>query len=478
MKIRPFIGGHFEEPATGDWLDNREPATGEIFSQVANCGADDVARAVERAQAASPAWGALSVDERSRWLHRIADEVERRLEEFAVAETRDSGKPISLSRNIELPRAVQNFRFFASLIVGSASQCHDGPGGLNVTLRQPWGVVGTISPWNLPLYLLSWKIAPALAAGNCVVAKPSELTPLTAMMLGEVCQTVGLPDGVLSLLQGTGATTGEALVRHPAISAVSFTGGTATGARIATVAAPHFKKLSLELGGKNPNLIFADCDYDRMLATTLRSSFQNQGQICLCGSRIYVERSLYDRFVEDFVAATQALTVGDPEETTTQVGAVVSQAHQQKILNAVDRAVQEGGRIETGGVVPEMAGRCAQGWFVAPTIITQLNEHCQTNQEEIFGPVVSVQPFDTVEQAVALANRSRYGLSASLWTRDMNRALSVARNVEVGVVWVNGWLVRDLRTPFGGMKDSGVGREGGWDAINFWTQTKNVCFCP
>lgn len=476
-RIRSFIGGEFRDPSAGGWLENFEPATGQVWSEVADSSAADVDAAVEAARAAFPAWSQLPADQRAAMMHRIADRIEELLEDFAQAESRDSGKPVWLARQVEIPRAVQNLRFFASLAVGMASESHDSPAGLNVTLRQPWGVGGTISPWNLPLYLFTWKIAPALAAGNCVVAKPSELTPCTAMMLGEASAAAGLPPGVLNIVQGAGRTTGQAMVGHPAIPAISFTGGTATGRQIALTAAPLFKKLALELGGKNPNIVFADCDFDRMLETTLRSSFQNQGQICLCGSRILVERSLHDRFMERFVARVRQLVVGDPLDPGSNLGAVASAPHQQKILGAIGQAQREGGEILCGGTAIEVPGRCAGGWFVAPTVIAGLDQQCVTNQEEIFGPVVTVQPFDDADQAIALANHSRYGLSCTVWTTHLQRALQVARRVETGVVWINGWLVRDLRTPFGGMKQSGTGREGGQEAMAFWTQPRNICFC-
>ncbi|MBX3416245.1 MAG: aldehyde dehydrogenase [Pirellulaceae bacterium] len=477
LKIRSFINGEFVEPSNGQWLDNYDPAVGEVFSQVADSPREDVDRAVAAASLASREWSRLAIEGRSNWLNKIADGIQERSAELAAAECRDSGKPLKLARDFEIPRAAQNFRFFASLIAGSSTSAHDSPIALNITLAQPWGVGGTISPWNLPLYLFTWKVAPALAAGNCVVAKPSEVTPYTASLLGEICQSVGLPPGVLNIVQGSGGTTGQALVEHPGIRAVSFTGGTATGAKIAAATAPLFKKVSLELGGKNPNIIFADCDFEKMLATTFRSSFQNQGQICLCGSRILVERSIYERFRDAFVSLTERARVGDPLDESSDLGAVVSRPHQQKILAAIERAKQEGGRVLTGGTAVNVPGRCANGWFVAPTIIENLAQSCSTNQQEIFGPVVTLQPFDNEPEALSLANDVPYGLSATVWTSDVNRALRVAEQVQTGVVWVNGWLVRDLRTPFGGMKESGVGREGGLDSLEFWTQKKNICLC-
>jgi aminomuconate-semialdehyde/2-hydroxymuconate-6-semialdehyde dehydrogenase len=347
--------------------------------------------------------------------------------------------------------------------------------GINFTLRQPIGVVGVISPWNLPLYLFTWKIAPALATGNCVIGKPSEVTPMSAMRFSELCIEAGLPPGVLNVVHGSGPKTGDALVRHPDIKAISFTGGTKTGRQIAAVVAPQFKKLALEMGGKNPNVIFADCDYDLMLETTLKSSFANQGQICLCGSRIYVEDRLYDRFKSDFVARARTLKVGDPNEADSNLGAVVSEPHFKKILACIQTARDEGGTILCGGEAAQVAGRCKDGWFVKPTVIEGLSNKCQTNQQEIFGPVVTIQPFQSDPEAIQLANDTDYGLTASIWTQDIRRAHRVAEAIEAGVVWINCWMIRDLRTPFGGVKQSGMGREGGEEAIRFYTQAKNVC---
>ena len=387
----------------------------------------------------------------------------------------DNGKPLKLAAEVDIPRSSKNFRFYAGAVLNARTEAYTSPQVLNVTLRQPLGVVTCISPWNLPLYLLTWKVAPALLMGNCVIAKPSEVTPLTAYLLAQLCREAGLPAGVFNIVHGSGGNTGNAIIGHPGIKAVSFTGGTRTGRHIASVVAPQFKKLSLELGGKNPNLIFADCDYDKMLATTLRSSFANQGQICLCGSRIYVERGIYGKFRDDFVERSRRLKVGDPRLAETDLGAVVSRAHQEKILGAIERAKAEGGKVLCGGGPAEVGGRCSGGYFVQPTVIEGLSEQCATNQEEIFGPVVTLQPFDREEEAVALANATQYGLSSSLWTRDLSRAMRVAERIEAGVVWVNGWMVRDLRTPFGGVKQSGVGREGGDDALSFWIEKKNVC---
>lgn len=474
-RILNYIGGELVPPAKGQWLENFEPATGEVYSEVPDSSAADVEQAVAAARAAFPGWSQLSYDARAGFLFKIADLIDRDAAELVAAESRDNGKTLKLAAEVDIPRSSKNFRFYAGAVLNAKTEAFTSPQVLNVTLRQPLGAVACISPWNLPLYLLTWKVAPALLMGNCVIAKPSEVTPLTAYLLSRLCREAGLPPGVFNVLHGSGGRAGNELIAHAGIKAVSFTGGTLTGRHIASVVAPQFKKLSLEMGGKNPNLVFADCDYEKMLATTLRSSFANQGQICLCGSRIYLERSIYARFRDEFVARTRQLRVGDPQDPQTDLGAVVSRAHRDKILGAIERARSEGGRILCGGGPAEVTGRCAGGYFVQPTIIEGLDERCATNQEEIFGPVVTLQPFDSDEEAVTLANATQYGLSSSLWTRDLNRALRVAERIEAGVVWVNGWMVRDLRTPFGGVKQSGVGREGGDDALTFWVEKKNVC---
>ena len=479
LSIENYIGGELVLPASGNYLDNFDPSTGEVYSLIADSDDRDVHLAVEAARAAFPAWSNTSAEARHDILMRLTALIERDLESLALAESVDQGKPVSLARAVDIPRAVANFKFYATAAMHTANESHDsvGQNAINYTLRQPLGVVGCISPWNLPLYLFTWKIAPAIAAGCTVVAKPSEVTPDDGV---SACRNSALrpvlPAGVLNIVHGLGPKVGSAIVAHKDVKAISFTGGTKTGEEIARVAAPMFKKLSLELGGKNPNIIFADCNYEEMLATTVRSSFSNQGEICLCGSRIFVERPLYEKFKRDFVARVSALKVGDPLEADTDVGAIVSKQHFDKIMSYIDLAKAEGGTILTGGTQHSALGtRHSQGGFIEPTVIEGLPHDCRTNQEEIFGPVVTIMPFDTEDEVLAYANSVRYGLSATVWTENLSRAHRVAAKLESGIVWINCWLLRDLRTPFGGMKESGVGREGGFEALRFFTEEKNVC---
>lgn len=473
-QILNFINGKYVAPLSGKFLDNYTPATGKKSGTIADSGPEDVETAVQAAKAALPEWMAITPEKRHEILLAVSEGILQNLDRLVEAESADSGKTIATARSVDIPRAALNFRFFATALLHFASESHHQPGILSYTLRQPLGVVGCISPWNLPLYLFTWKIAPALAAGNCVIGKPSEITPLTACLLGEICSKAGLPPGVLNILHGAGPGVGAALVQHPDIKAISFTGSTRAGAEIARVAAPMFKKISLELGGKNPNLIFADCNYERMLETTVRSSFNNQGQICLCGSRIYVERSLYAKFKQDFVEQAKRIRVGNPASPESGLGAVVSRMHFEKVLSYIELAKQEGGTILCGGHAVELPGELSGGWYIAPTIIEGLPTQCRTNQEEIFGPVVTIQPFDSDEEALENANASPYGLSATIWTNNLNRANRFAARLQAGIVWVNTWMLRDLRTPFGGVKSSGVGREGGWEALRFFTEPKNV----
>ena len=476
LQLKNYIDGRPAGPRAGGWLDNSEPATGQVYSRIPASGTDDVAAAVAAAERAYPSWSGLAASERSQWLLKLAALVERDLEKLVRAESLDSGKPVGLARSLDIPRAVSNLRFFAAAASQFASESHAmESGAINYTLRSPLGVVGCISPWNLPLYLFTWKIAPALAAGNCVVAKPSEITPMTAYLFGELCQEAGLPSGVLNIVHGLGPQAGVAIVEHPQVKAVSFTGGTKTGSDIAARAAPKFKKLSLELGGKNPTLVFADCDWEAALAGALRAAFSNQGEICLCGSRIFVEREIYARFRDEFTARAKALKLGDPLEEATEQGALASAAHMQKVLGYIELAKAEGGTVLCGGNRVKLSGRCAGGWFVEPTVIEGLDAGCRVNQEEIFGPVATLIPFDSEDEAVAQANGTPYGLAASLWSRDLSRCHRVAERLEAGLIWVNCWLLRDLRVPMGGMKQSGVGREGGFEAMRFFTEARNVC---
>lgn len=475
-KLLNYINGELKVPASGSYIDNYEPATGKVYSLVPDSDATDVQEAVEAAKAAFPTWSTMAHEQRMLLLLRVADGIEKRMEEFVAAESKDNGKPLKLARAVDIPRAVSNFRFFATALQHFASESHHMPGvAVNYTLRQPIGVVGCISPWNLPIYLFSWKIAPALATGNCVVAKPSEITPYTAYLLSQVCIEAGLPKGVLNIVHGLGGKAGQAIIEHPEIKAISFTGGTETGKRIAATAAPMFKKLSLELGGKNPTVVFADCDFDETVKQTVTASFANQGEICLCGSRIFVERSIYEKYKAAFVERVKALKVGDPNEDSSNLGAIVSLQHKQKVISYVQLAKEEGGTVLCGGEEVKGSGRCEGGYFIAPTVIEGLHYQCRTQQEEIFGPVVTLTPFDTEEEALAMANSVKYGLASSVWTSDLKRAHRVAEKIEAGIVWINCWLLRDLRTPFGGVKASGVGREGGWEAMRFFTEAKNVC---
>jgi aminomuconate-semialdehyde/2-hydroxymuconate-6-semialdehyde dehydrogenase len=476
FQLENYIGGQFTAPVNDKYIDNINPATAEVVGKIPNSNSEDVELAVIAAKKAFPIWKKTSTEDRFKILNTIAELIEKNIEILALAETNDNGKPLWLSKEVDIPRASSNFRFFATASMHFASESHEMENNsINYTLRQPVGIVGCISPWNLPLYLFTWKIAPALAAGNCVIAKPSEVTPVSAYLLAKICKEAGLPDGVLNILHGDGPSCGEAIVKHPEIKAISFTGSTKAGEKIASIAAPMFKKLSLELGGKNPNIIFADCDWEKMMRTTLRSSFANQGQICLCGSRILIEASVYEKFKLEFVERAKKLTVGDPLIDTSKQGALVSQLHFEKVMKCIELAKEEGGNILLGGNAVKPEGRCKNGYFIEPTIIENLGPQCKTNTEEIFGPVVTLQPFHSFEEALSLANATNYGLATTIWTQDISKANQLAASIESGIVWINCWLNRDLRTPFGGIKNSGVGREGGWDAMKFFTEAKNVC---
>src|SRR6266850_8052508 len=479
ITIAHYIDGELVEPVSRRYLDNLDPATGQAYSHVPDGDERDVERAAEAAEKAFPAWSWTPAAQRSAVLLRIADLIEANLERLARAECVDTGKPLRLARSLDIPRAASNFRFFATAILHFHSESHaTDHRAINYTLRRPRGIAGLISPWNLPLYLLTWKIAPAIATGNTAVAKPSEITPMTAFLLSEICREASLPPGVLNIVHGQGAKVGAAITRHPKIGTISFTGGTKTGAEVARSAAPLFKKVALELGGKNPNIIFADARLEEALPMSLRSSFDNQGQICLSGSRIFVEESAYAGFVERFVAEASRLKVGDPLEPGTDQGALASRAQFDKVMQYISLAREEGGRIRCGGVPADAATvgeRCKGGFFIQPTVITDLKVESRVNREEIFGPVVTITPFKDEEEVVAYANGTDYGLAASLWTENLPRAHRLAERIASGTIWINCWMLRDLRVPFGGMKSSGVGREGGEEALRFFTEPKNVC---
>ena len=472
--ISNYINGELVAPNSGNYIDLYDPSSGQVYSKVPDSDATDVGKAVKAAQAAFPIWAATSIEERSRVMTKIANLIEVNLDRLAKTESLDNGKPIWLAKQVDIPRASANFRFFAQAITQFSTNAHEMTDAINYTLRQPLGVIGTISPWNLPLYLFTWKVAPALAAGNTVIAKPSEVTPMTAYILSEICIEAGMPKGVFNIVHGDGIKVGAEITKHPKIKAISFTGSTKVGAEIAKVAAPVFKKVSLEMGGKNPNIIFADCNYEKMLDTTIRSSFANQGQICLCGSRIFVEKSIYEKFKTDFVARTKALKVGHPSDDSVNLGAIVSKPHYDKVLSYIKLAKEEGGEILAGGKAVFPKGY-ENGWYIAPTIIEGLSHDCRTNQEEIFGPVVTIMPFETEAEVLGYANSTEYGLSSTIWTENLSRANRMAKSIHAGIVWINTWLLRDLRTPFGGVKNSGVGREGGFEALRFFTEPKNVC---
>jgi aminomuconate-semialdehyde/2-hydroxymuconate-6-semialdehyde dehydrogenase len=475
-KILNYINGEMMAPVGGNYFENINPATGETYSLIPDSDSADVELAVAAARNAFEEWSQMPKEKRSGILIRISEMIRENLEAFALAESIDNGKPLDLARTVDIPRAVSNFHFYATAALHRSTPAYAMEStALNYTLRTPIGIAGCISPWNLPLYLFTWKIAPALASGNCVVAKPSEVTPMTAFMLGEVCIKAGLPKGVLNIIHGFGHKAGMAIVSHPKIAAISFTGGTKTGELIARTAAPMFKKLSLELGGKNPNIIFADCDFDKAVQTSIKSSFSNQGEICLCGSRIFVERPIYEKFKKAFVELVGKMKVGDPLDASTKIGAIVSKPHFEKILSYIKLAQEEGGKILTGGKTVNPGGVNKNGFFIEPTVIEGLSYDCRTNMEEIFGPVVTIMPFDTEDEVLKYANATQYGLAATLWTQNLTRAHRMAAKIESGIVWVNCWLLRDLRTPFGGMKNSGVGREGGFEALDFFTEEKNVC---
>ena len=476
ISIKNFINGSYCESLTKDWLEVINPSNGKIYAKLPNSNTQDVHQAYLAAEKAFHSWSKTSVDQRSDILAKIAELIENQMEILAAAESMDNGKPISLARAVDIPRAAYNFKFFSQAVTQFYSESHEqiSDKSINYTLRQPLGVVGCISPWNLPLYLFTWKIAPALAAGNCVVAKPSEVTPYTAFLLADICNKAGLPKGVLNIVHGLGKSTGQAIVEHPEIKAISFTGGSETGAHIAKTAAPMFKKLSLELGGKNPNIIFADCDYDKMLTTTVKSSFANQGQICLCGSRIFIEADIYEEFKKDFIKKVSQLKIGLPSEKETDIGAMVSKAHLDKVLGYIAAANKSEATVLYGGQKVSIKNG-KKGYYLEPTVIEVSSNNCLLNQEEIFGPVVTLMPFKNATKVLEIANDVKYGLSATVWTNNLKRSMYFSEHLEAGIIWINTWMQRDLRTPFGGQKASGIGREGGFEVLRFFTEAKNIC---
>ena len=472
--LRNYIGGQFLTHSGGQWMDNSEPATGSQICRIPLSDASDVDAAVGAARAAQPAWGSLSHSERADWLDRIADALEARYEEIAALESRDTGKPISLARTVDAHRSVSNFRFFAGILREHEVEVFEMANATNYVVNKPVGVGALITPWNLPLYLLSWKVAPAIGMGNTVVCKPSELTPMTADLMMRVIDEVGLPAGVVNLVHGDGAGAGAPLVAHSDVDLVSFTGGTSTGEKVAASAAPAFKKLSLELGGKNASIVFADCDMEATVAGVVRAGFLNQGQVCLCGSRVLVEDSVYAEFRDRFVDAVEAMRIGDPSDESTDLGALISEDHLAKVQGYVELAKQEGGDLLTGGT-PCLPSGFESGNWMAPTVIEGLSPDSRCSTEEIFGPVVTLHPFGNEDEAVAMANNTRYGLAGSVWTSDLDKGRRVSEAIDTGMVWVNTWLHRDLRVPFGGVKDSGVGREGGKWSLGFFSEAMNVC---
>ena len=473
-EIRNYVGGRFVDHSSGDWIDVVEPATGRKFARAPLSNEADVESAVVAAREAQPGWGALDVEERAVWLDKIADSLESRFEEIARLESRDTGKPISLARSVDASRSVVNFRFFAELLRESEEEKFETEDSTNYVVYKPVGVGALITPWNLPLYLLSWKVAPAIGMGNTVVCKPSELTPMTADLLLRAIDEVGLPGGVVNLVHGDGVGAGAPLVGHDDVDLVSFTGGTATGSKVASSAAPSFKKLSLELGGKNSSIVFADCDIEATVEGVARAGFMNQGQVCLCGSRILVESSIYNEFRDRLVGAVEKLRMGDPSDESTDLGSLISPEHLQKVSDYVDLAIDEGGSILTGGGSRAPDGFEGGSWM-APTVIEGVASDSRCATEEIFGPVVTLHRFETEDEAVSMANETRYGLAGSVWTGDHERGRRVSQRIETGMTWVNTWLHRDLRVPFGGVKDSGVGREGGRWSLGFFSEPMNIC---
>ena len=474
LKLQNYISGLFIEPDSREWMDDYSPATGEIIGQVPKSQKSDVDRAVKAAKDALPYWSSLTNIQRADWLDKIADNLESKYEDIAHLESKDTGKPISLAREVDAYRSVKNFRFFGEMIRNLEEESFEMEDANNRVIYKPVGVGALITPWNLPLYLLSWKVAPAIGMGNTVICKPSELTPLTADLLMKSIDEVGLPKGVINLIHGDGMGAGAPLVSHEDVDLVSFTGGTSTGANVAQSAAVSFKKLSLELGGKNASIIFDDCDLEKTVPGVVRSGFLNQGQVCLCGSRILVQENVYDKFVDRFVNEVENMKIGDPSNEDTKLGALISPEHLSKVEEYIQIAEEEGGTILTGGY-PCLPKEFENGNWIAPTVIADLDVSSRCSTEEIFGPVVTIHKFAGEEEAIEIANNTRYGLAGSIWTTDLEKGNRVAESIHTGMIWINTWLHRDLRVPFGGVKDSGVGREGGRWSLGFFSETMNIC---
>ena len=475
IRIQNYVNGEFLNSTSNDIIDDINPATGEKIATIPRSVSNDIQLAVNACEKSNPSWSKLTINKRAEWLEKIANELERRFEEIAKLESIDTGKPISLARSVDATRSVSNFRFFAKLAKGVEKTQFEMNDAMNLVINKPVGIAGLITPWNLPLYLLSWKVAPALVMGNCIIAKPSELTPLTANLLAEVIHEIGLPKGVFNLIHGYGHECGQALVEHPNINLVSFTGGTSTGKIVAKTAAPMFKKLSLELGGKNATIILKDADLNSNMENIVRSAFLNQGQVCLCGSRILVHESIYPVFLEQFLKSVSSMKMGNPLDENTQLGALISNNHLEKVESYIRLAKKEGGEIVYGGKRPKLNETFVNGAFLEPTVIIGLDHNSRTATEEIFGPVVTIHSFNEIEEAINIANCTKYGLAASIWTQDTTLGESIAKRLDTGMVWINCWLHRDLRVPFGGVKNSGVGREGGLYSLQFFSELQNIC---
>ena len=474
IKISNYINGQLENNSS-NFIDVFNPSIGKVYAQCQDSSKKDLNKAIKSSENSFLEWSNKKQQDRSDFLFLIADLIEDRLDEFAEAESIDNGKPYTLSKSLDIPRSIKNLRFFAKIALEVEDPIYHQKDIISHILREPIGIVGTISPWNLPLYLFTWKIAPALVSGNCVIAKPSEITPYSAYLFSKVCMEAQLPPGVLNILHGRGELIGSEIVKHKKIKAISFTGGTKTGKKIAKETSKKMKKISLEMGGKNPVIIFDDCDYSKMINSILKSSFLNQGQICLAGSRIYIQDTIYEKFKKDFLIRIKKMKIGNPFKKNIDQGAIVSLQHLNKLKKYVEYAKNQQGKILIGGEKPDIKGKCSSGWYFYPTVIEDLPQDSNLNQDEIFGPIVTISKFSSNEEVVKMANNTDYGLAAIIWTENLIKANKLSKVLESGLVWINCWLERDLRTPFGGIKNSGFGKEGGKYALDFFTEPKNVC---